>query len=324
MTLAGCGSAPPDQSREQVASNQVLAQTPINQGHNKTPTSQDHGRASITQTRGQPATSQFIGSSPSVQSSEFERASGRLFIILPIQDDGFFIKMSLHHIWVTNPDPEPAGAGQIDHEYSGLHGKLQRLIRNKQSELYQTALLEDGRTIYCRCDQGAVPNEYSWSYFPDELSELRKKIGAHVWLKRNCLPADGPVIGGKEVTNLQELRIIAARMRPVEDYEYDRPLELTVVTADGSFGHLPYDAAFYLWYDPSINWTTAIRKAVRQRAVSTGMTAEQLRLAWGEPEKIVTTTQNGHLMEEWLYSDDQSANLQSGRVIGATISWSGP
>ena len=51
-------------------------------------------------------------------------------------------------------------------------------------------------------------------------------------------------------------------------------------------------------------WSLEDCQTIDQQKVQIGMTAEQVRLSWGKPKKINTTTYSGGEREQWVYGDE--------------------
>jgi regulator of protease activity HflC (stomatin/prohibitin superfamily) len=50
-------------------------------------------------------------------------------------------------------------------------------------------------------------------------------------------------------------------------------------------------------------------EAIKQHHALIGMTAAQVRQAWGEPKRIIRTIDERHTYEEWIYGRNGSASL---------------
>lgn len=48
-------------------------------------------------------------------------------------------------------------------------------------------------------------------------------------------------------------------------------------------------------------WSELTKARVRDKKITVGMTAEQVRLAWGEPSKINRTVTASTVREQWIY-----------------------
>lgn len=61
-------------------------------------------------------------------------------------------------------------------------------------------------------------------------------------------------------------------------------------------------------------WAMDICQTVDDQQVSIGMTAEQVRLSWGKPQRINATVSAQAGREQWVYSARQYLYLQDGVV----------
>jgi hypothetical protein len=59
-------------------------------------------------------------------------------------------------------------------------------------------------------------------------------------------------------------------------------------------------------------WDMATCQTMDAREVSLGMTADQIRLSWGKPEKINTTTTARREHEQWVYGQGQYLYVDNG------------
>jgi hypothetical protein len=63
------------------------------------------------------------------------------------------------------------------------------------------------------------------------------------------------------------------------------------------------------------NWDMSACRAMDARQVQTGMTAEQIRLSWGNPTHINSSFVAGHTSEQWIYEEqDQYLYLDDGHL----------
>ncbi len=59
-------------------------------------------------------------------------------------------------------------------------------------------------------------------------------------------------------------------------------------------------------------WEKSACEAIAKRQIHVGMTSEQVRLAWGRPEHINTTTTASHEHEQWVYGAGQYVYFEDG------------
>src|SRR5262249_31406381 len=55
-----------------------------------------------------------------------------------------------------------------------------------------------------------------------------------------------------------------------------------------------------LWKEHS-DWDLDLCQSIADRKVAIGMMAEQVRLSWGKPDRVNTTTIRGYEQEQWVY-----------------------
>jgi hypothetical protein len=73
-------------------------------------------------------------------------------------------------------------------------------------------------------------------------------------------------------------------------------------------------------------WPKDIEPAVIGRSVMPGMTAEQVTLAWGRPQRVNETIYAKYAKtrsEQWVYYSDRIVYFENGRVTAIQISRSG-
>jgi hypothetical protein len=68
------------------------------------------------------------------------------------------------------------------------------------------------------------------------------------------------------------------------------------------------------------NWKIELCRAIDEKVVAIGMTGDEVRLAWGNPEKINVTTTSGTEFEQWVYGLDSYVYLENGKVTSKQIS----
>jgi hypothetical protein len=67
-------------------------------------------------------------------------------------------------------------------------------------------------------------------------------------------------------------------------------------------------------------WSTEMTRAVINHQVAVGMTAEMVRMSWGEPRSINRTVTTGHTTEQWVYSMRSLVYLRDGLVTAIQTS----
>lgn len=67
-------------------------------------------------------------------------------------------------------------------------------------------------------------------------------------------------------------------------------------------------------------WPSRITKAVLAGNVKVGMTAEMVRLSWGDPETVNRTVTAQGASEQWVYADGDYLYLTNGRVTAVQTS----
>ena len=191
---------------------------------------------------------------------------------------------------------------EFEMEDTGEHLRAQTVV-NKES-LKGMALADDlenarkqwaGKTLWCRMSMISTYDEQS-----DTLSPLRVK-------------------------KYSPLKIIDV----VSGWDETKPVRFQLETADGKRGFLDmnmsgtnvqkdlrYSSGFdehLLTADPRLKykWPAHIWKSIEKAEIVSGMTAEQVKMSWGEPEKIARTA----AVEQWTYPGG-TLLLKNGILIG--------
>lgn len=241
--------------------------------------------------------------SRTLQPGEFEKMPGReiVFSDVPPSDDRGrwdYCKLADWHL-------EPSfQSTKIGPEFTGKHAKLAEVrAADRGLEQYQSAVLEDGRTVFYYLGISAQsPKNFNLVYFPDDLDALKKRVGSRVWLNLLATVSRRDFrVDDKILRNVEELEISDVRPRTQVCHDYTAPYEVKVKRTDGSEGFLPYRSDYYFDADPMAGWSVSIREKVQQGTMAQGMTDVQLRLSWGKPDKINKTVLPDHTNEQWVY-----------------------
>lgn len=59
---------------------------------------------------------------------------------------------------------------------------------------------------------------------------------------------------------------------------------------------------------------SSVRGLVRNHQVRVGMTDDEARMAWGDPDHVNTTVLSGRTLEQWVYSVDRYLYLENGVI----------
>jgi hypothetical protein len=119
-------------------------------------------------------------------------------------------------------------------------------------------------------------------------------------------------LGSVAIKRYAPLKVVAIN----PGWDEEKPLRFVLQTSDGKQGFLDvnlsgtnvapelrhlnrFDEAF-MTEDPKLKykWPARIWEAIENNRVLSGMTMEQVRLSWGEPDKTVRTTTG----EQWTYA----------------------
>jgi len=166
----------------------------------------------------------------------------------------------------------------------------------------------------------------------EDLDQARAHwVGQTLWCKEMFLSSyDG------QTDNLKTIKL--KKYSPVKVIDVavgwgeERPVRFILQTAAGEQGFLDinlsgtnvYPSArdlfrfenVFLVEDPrkTYKWPPRIWSAIENNQVVTGMTAEQVRLSWGEPEKINKPASVSATSEQWVYDGGRILNFRNGTL----------
>ena len=168
----------------------------------------------------------------------------------------------------------------------------------------------------------------------DDLNQARA-----VWAGQTLWSREGRIFTYDEQADIVSALSIK-RCAPVKvtdvvaGWDEEKPIRLLLQTAGGEQGfvdvnlsgtNVPKEArhlhrledAFFT-RDPraSHKWPAAVWAAVEGNQVFTGMTAEQVRFSWGEPDKVTKTAAGKSQVEHWIYANAGTLAFKNGVLIG--------
>ena len=231
-----------------------------------------------------------------------------------------------HFLDSTSEDSLPTA------QYEGTRGKLTgEVVHGEYGTVYRVAVLENDQVAYVR---SGIPREFGGRSdvrsldetgrhagitLDSKLQAAERLFGKKVWFDsrlgiRHWLFS---ATTGQEVVNVMHCEPLVVVGADINQYGWARGaghLNLVVRTVDGEEGLVPFHHDYLFLENPiPESWPPAIRVAIQKQDVAIGMTAEQVRLSWGQPKNVNTTVTEAGRTEQWVYSG-QYVYLDNGSV----------
>ena len=145
-------------------------------------------------------------------------------------------------------------------------------------------------------------------YTPKKVyDEAKKLVGDSVWVDKR---ADFGMYSGSDLSHLENVKVI--RVEPVtfnrqNDYMQSETVSsviLKVKNFNNEITTLPYNDEFFFAENPiNQSWSKEIKYAIKNQEIVIGMSDEQARLSWGQPDDVNSTVTAGNREEQWVYGD---------------------
>jgi hypothetical protein len=149
----------------------------------------------------------------------------------------------------------------------------------------------------------------------DDLENARNHWkGKMVWSKGSMISSYNPqtdLLSTLHIKKCSPLKVIDV----VAGWDEEKPVRFELETTDGKRGFIDLNLSgvnvqketrslgrfehHLFWEDPRLKnkWSPAVWRSIENSQILTGMTQEQVRLSWGEPDKITRTAAG----EEWTF-----------------------
>ncbi|MCR4346477.1 MAG: hypothetical protein NUV55_04620 [Sulfuricaulis sp.] len=197
-------------------------------------------------------------------------------------------------------------------EYKGKKGKVIGIIAIPLTRFSETYLwhleLEGGEIVYARWSP-VLSDQINDLVFQSDLDEAQKVIGEKIWLnwtqpgiKKGLISSSKDVI--RHVSHLEEVQVVGIDTMRYGHGTGAAPFWLRVKFGDGQEALLGYSQRnFYAQNPIKSAWDKKTIESIKQKKVFIGMTAEQLILSWGKPEKVNRTITKNVTHEQWIYGN---------------------
>lgn len=201
-------------------------------------------------------------------------------------------------------------------KFHGKRGKVIDIVSDGSGSVmtgYFWQIEIEGEKYYARWIP-VVPDYLESSYFLGDLDLATKLTGKKIWVVKQKLITPEKEIQVR-VGHLDEVEVIGIDTKSYgHGFDGASPFWFRIKTADGKEGLVPYDKRFFFIEDPiKQSWNPAIIEAIRSRNIKLGMTPEQVRLSWGNPERINRTVAANTVLEQWIYGR-QYLYIENGKV----------
>jgi hypothetical protein len=273
--------------------------------------------------------------------------AGQKFMVLPIDQN----------LRSTGYQEFTKGLSPIDHPpYDELAGKTVT-VTDVQWNLISPALPDSGSWVVTFRDDASqityqtravtLPNDTPDDATVDHLALVRdlqaardKYLGKTFWMKSGWLPK----LSGNGSISFSSIvaykKFVPATISDVlAGYDPHQPVRIVVKNEAGQEGYFDMavsgtnrsagwpgkigDIAFadvMAATDPKLEhkWPPQVWKAIANQKVFVGMTMEEARLSWGEPNRVNRTIVAGHAHEQWVYGDAHNyLYFENGRLTSA-------
>jgi hypothetical protein len=242
---------------------------------------------------------------------DFARIAGDLFEFVPSYPGG---ERHGYYSWKN----EPNATRRLPYfDYVGRKGKLTAEIVSAPDSLYRKAVLENCEVVYVQTSR-EYPVYYG-AVLAKDLERARSLIGRPIWGNNSLVRKNLELITANPrrsypMHNLEKLFVTGVVLEQYEHALGAGSFFLKVRKATGEEGLLKFNDQYFYESDPLPAGTPAeIRKAIEEKKVRAGMSAEQAILSWGKPQKVNRSTGNLGVSEQWLYGT-HTLHFENGRL----------
>lgn len=229
----------------------------------------------------------------------FAKIDGDLFEFIPNYPGG---ERYGYHSWKTRPD---ATRRLPYFDYVGRKGKLTPEIITVANSLYRKAILENCEVVFAE-----ISKEYPVYYgavLARDLERARSLIGRPIWSNNSLVIKNLDLITANPkrfypMHNIERLLVTGVVLDQYEHALGAGSFFLKVRKATGDEGLLKFNDQYFYESDPlPADTPEEIRKAIEQKRVRKGMTAQQATLSWGKPKQVNRSAGTRGVYEQWEY-----------------------
>jgi hypothetical protein len=234
------------------------------------------------------------------------------------------------------PGPKASESGTYD-DFSGrlvrkkYQGRIAKVISASDfsGRVHLELEMEDTQE---RLRAKTLPNKESIKGIAliDDISSARSRwAGQTIWCvmpRLSTYDEQNDLVGSITVKRYSPVQVVDI----VAGWDEEKPVRFLLKTADGKRGFLDLNLSgtnvfkevrhlfrmeyYFLTEDPrkTRKWPAHIWKLIEDSQIITGMTAEQVKMSWGEPDKITRTAAG----ENWVYTAGTLTFNKKGTLSG--------
>lgn len=210
-------------------------------------------------------------------------------------------------------------------DYNGKNVKIitnDELIADESSmsnHFFRKAFLEDCTIVYARYYADGTEN-FNGAFTKAELKEksdaeknelrflakLKSYIGKSFWINTKNYPQrEIYSASGESIYELKKFEKFTVKDILTENPNGNLPdakFYLVVITESNMTGLIPYNESYILKQSPiSSKRPVKIYNAIKQEKIILGMTLNDVKLSWGEPDDINRSVGSWGVHEQWIY-----------------------
>jgi hypothetical protein len=195
-------------------------------------------------------------------------------------------------------------------DYVGKTGKVLDIVKPSSSSspwTYWKIQLETGETIYAE-RIGPSEGQIDGMYFVEDYEAAKRKIGEFIWInqaewkaRKQRLVKEDPDVS-YPVAHLEKVKVVGVFTRHLGHSYGAAPFFIKVEKANGETGLIGYNPKNYFErYPIEETWDPKIKDAIRNQNLLLGMTADQVVLSRGRPQKTNCSVTVSGTKEQWVY-----------------------
>ena len=231
-----------------------------------------------------------------------------------------------YQMWKTTPSTTGSRLGY--ESYAGKKGKLQ----SEKVEVgrppiapntWHVAILETCEKAYAWAnvykDADALERT-TGIYFFDTLRRAQSMVGSSLWISQTGAAKELTlfIVDPKvrhQVAHLEQVTITGVHVVALPHGSASAPFNLIVKKQSGDEGLLPFNSRYFFTSNPiDPTWPADFAETIKQRKIRLGMSAQQVELSWGKPERVNSTVSAQGVREQWVYGGGQLLYLEDGKL----------
>jgi len=204
-------------------------------------------------------------------------------------------------------------------QYVGRKGKLQsEIIKGSlRFDEYKKVILENCEVVYGYLVKGELVGNSIYSI--DDERRAKKLIGQKIWINQNAVLKSIKLVTldravSYRLFHIEPLTVMGLHYPMIGHASGSGPFYLKLRNSESKEGYVPFNPK-YLFFSYPIPKDTSpeLVKVIRQQQIVLGMTAAQIALSWGTPERVNKSVGSWGVREQWVY-DNQYVYITNGEV----------